>query len=416
MGHLNRNSHRKLAERLEQYVPGAYVSATLERILAQLVDEEQARLCALMPLRKVPASHMAEVWGVSSEQAEATLEALGGKGVVVSFEGQGATQYALAPPVLGFVEFSMMRVHGELDAEALAELYFQYCQVEGEFIRQQGEAHPALSRVFPHEDTLGEVSSEVLSYDRVSHGIDAATCITVGMCYCRHKMEHLDRACEGTMQACLTFNNVARHLAKHGIAREIDKQEAHAIVRECMEQGMVQIGDNTRAGLAVICNCCGCCCDLLLGYRRFGGTGLVSASAFEARLDPAACTGCGICVERCPVDAISAQGERVTVEDSCLGCGVCTRFCPSQALSMAPRAQRPYVPRDFVEKTLLASIDVAKTGNYLFGDQTRRSHAVLRRVVNASLRWPVLRRSLQTERAQRTLIRLLDRAIPPDRR
>ncbi len=38
MGHLNRNSHRKLAERLEQYVPGAYVSATLERILEQLVD------------------------------------------------------------------------------------------------------------------------------------------------------------------------------------------------------------------------------------------------------------------------------------------------------------------------------------------------------------------------------------------
>jgi NAD-dependent dihydropyrimidine dehydrogenase PreA subunit len=416
MGHLNRNSHRKLAERLEQYVPGAYVSATLERILEQLVDPEEARLCSLMPLRKVPAEHMARLWGMGTPQAETILETLGSKGVVVEFEASGPTLYALAPPVLGFVEFSMMRVHGELDAKALAELYFQYCQVEGDFIQQQGAANPALSRVFPHEDMLDEVSSEVLSHDRVSEGIDAASCITVGMCYCRHKMDHLGRACDGAMDACLTFNNVARHLSKHGIAREITKDEAHAIVRSCMDQGMVQIGDNTRAGLAVICNCCGCCCDLLLGYRRFGSTGLVSPSAFEARVDAASCTGCGICVDACPVDAITLEADVVAVAEACLGCGVCARFCPSGALRMEARAERPYVPRDFTEKTLLASIDAAKTGNYLFSDQTSRSHAVMRRAVNSALRAPGVRRALRTAPAQRVLIRLLDKAMPPEGR
>ncbi len=414
MGHLNRNSYRKLSERLEQYVPGAFVSATLERILEHLVDEEEARLCSLMPLRKVPAEHMAKVWDQSLERAQATLQRLGGKGVVVEFRSDGRPLYALAPPVLGFIEFSMMRVHGELDAEALAELYFQYCQVEGDFIQQQGSANPALSRVFPHEDMLEDVSSEVLSYDRVSRGIDAASCITVGMCYCRHKMEHLGRACDGTMDACLTFNDVAKHLSKQGIAREITREQAHAIVRGCMDEGMVQIGDNTRAGLAVICNCCGCCCDLLLGYRRFGGTGLVSASAFEARVDSGSCTGCAICVERCPVDAISEQGGSITVGDACLGCGVCARSCPSDALGMVARPERPYIPRDFNEKTLIASIDAAKTGNYLFGDQASRIHAVLRRVVNAILRVPAVRRGLLSAPVKRKLIRLLHWAMAED--
>ena len=174
--------------------------------------------------------------------------------------------------------------------------------------------------------------------------------------------------------------------------------------------------DNTRAGLSVICNCCGCCCDLLLGYRRFGSTGLVAPTAFEAKVDAASCTGCGVCVERCPVDAITEQDVIATVLEACLGCGVCARFCPSGALRMEARSERPWVPKDFVEKTLFASIDAAKTGNYLFSDQTSRTHAVLRRTLNRLLRVSAVRRALQTESAKRRLIRVLDWAMPEDGR
>ncbi len=409
MGHLNQRSYVKLAGRLGQYVPGAYVSETLVEILRHLVTEEEARLCSLMPLRTVPAEALARVWGMSTEEAQETLGRLAGKGVVFAFANNGSTTYALAPPVLGFVEFSLMRTDGKLDSKALSELYHRYCQVEGDFIRQQGSAHPGLSRVFPGEDVLEEVSSEVLSYDRVSAGIDEAVCITTGLCYCRHKMEHMGQACDAPMDVCLTFNDVARYLSDHGIAREISKDEAHAIVRDCMDRGLVQVGDNTRDGLAIICNCCACCCDLLLGYRRFGSTGLVTPSGFVAAVDPGECTGCGVCEESCPAAAVEMDGEAAVVDpEVCLGCGVCARFCADGACRMGVRTPRPYVPRSFVEKTMLAAIDAGKLGNYLFDDQTSRSHAVLRGLLNGALRLAPVKRALRSRPVRALVSRVTD--------
>lgn len=406
MGHLNHLNYERMAQRLGQYVPGAFVSETLVEILKQLVTEEEAHLCSIMPLRMVPVDKIAAIWEMEVAKAREILDNLASKGMVFSFIEEGAQRYGLAPPVLGFVEFSLMRTDGKLDAKRLSELYYQYCQVEGDFIKQQGSAHPALSRVYPAEDMLHDVTSEVLSQDRVSEGIESASCITTGLCYCRHKMEHMNQVCDAPMDVCLTFNDVARHLADHGIAREISKEEAHRIVKECVEHGLVQIGDNTRDGLAIICNCCGCCCDLLLGYRRFGSTGIISPSAFVAAVDPAGCTGCGVCVERCPADAIAME-EDVAVVDSavCLGCGVCARFCPDDCCTMATRSERPYVPYDFIEKTLLASIDAGKLGNYLFDNQTSKVHAVLRKTTNVLVTIPPIKRLLLSTPVQSVILR-----------
>ncbi len=276
--------------------------------------------------------------------------------------------------------------------------------------QEQGKALVSIAG----EDVLEGLTSEVLTHDRVSEGIDAATCITTGMCYCRHKMEHLGEACDAPMDVCLTFNDVAKHLAGQGIAREISKAEAHAIVKECMDHGLMQIGDNTRSGLAIICNCCGCCCDLLLGYKRFGSSGFFNPSAFIADIDSGRCTVCGVCVDRCPADCISgADGEPPTIDlESCLGCGICARFCPTEACHMEVRAERPYVPADFIEKTFLAAIDAGKLGNYLFDDQTSRVHAVLRRAFNAVISVDVVKRVLLSKPVRSGMLRAIRAGDP----
>jgi ferredoxin len=395
MGHLTVRGYGRLVRRLDQYVLGISDTPTVHDILRVLFTEEEAELAALMPVDFTTPAAMAKKWRCSEEAARETLDRLAGKGLVyVSTEG-ATRRYALAPPVLGFFEFSLMRTDGRYDRKLLAGLYHRYINEEGSFVRQFGSTQPPVTRVLPHEDTLEDVRSEVLTQDRVSAGIDSARCITVRTCFCRHKMEHLGKACDAPQDVCMTFNGTAEFLAEQGIARRISADEAHAILRRCMEHGLMQIGDNARGELIVICNCCGCCCDLLLGYKRFGLTGIVSPSAFEAHIDADTCSDCGTCAARCPVDAVRDGTAGRSVDPTrCLGCGVCTRFCPSGACRMVSRRERPYVPQDFFEKIGREAIWQGKLGNFICSDQTSPGHRLGRWLVNRATGSEPVRRFL----------------------
>ena len=50
-------------------------------------------------------------------------------------------------------------------------------------------------------------------------------------------------------------------------------------------------------------------------------------------IDKDGCVGCGICVEKCPVDAISMEDEKAEMEMSkCIHCGTCHEVCPQEAV------------------------------------------------------------------------------------
>jgi ferredoxin len=52
-----------------------------------------------------------------------------------------------------------------------------------------------------------------------------------------------------------------------------------------------------------------------------------------------ACVGCGACVKRCPVQALSVSEKKVRVdEERCIGCGVCRVVCGKDALEIRFRA------------------------------------------------------------------------------
>lgn len=48
------------------------------------------------------------------------------------------------------------------------------------------------------------------------------------------------------------------------------------------------------------------------------------------------CTGCGTCVDECPVEAISMNDDDIAVvnADECTECGACVDACPVEAISM----------------------------------------------------------------------------------
>lgn len=53
-------------------------------------------------------------------------------------------------------------------------------------------------------------------------------------------------------------------------------------------------------------------------------------------LDPAACIGCGRCVEVCPHHVfILNDGKAVMADrDLCMECGACSRNCPADAIAV----------------------------------------------------------------------------------
>jgi len=65
---------------------------------------------------------------------------------------------------------------------------------------------------------------------------------------------------------------------------------------------------------------------------------------FESIIDQELCSGCGNCVDRCPVDAIILDEFAVVNRDLCLGCGLCAGVCPEEAITLHLREdeEEPY--------------------------------------------------------------------------
>jgi len=90
----------------------------------------------------------------------------------------------------------MMRIRNDVDQKLLAELFYEYLNVEEDFIKDLfTNCETKLGRTFVNEPALDKgINLTVLDYEKASEVIKTASHIGVGICYCRHKMEHLGKA------------------------------------------------------------------------------------------------------------------------------------------------------------------------------------------------------------------------------
>ncbi|MCM2334862.1 MAG: 4Fe-4S dicluster domain-containing protein [Anaeromyxobacteraceae bacterium] len=419
--HASRSVYDRLTERLNRFPQGAPPSERLFEILRLLFSEREAGLVADLPIRPFTAAEAARRWKTGEAEARAVLDELAGRAVLVDWEGPGGTEYVLPPPMAGFFEFSLMRVRTDVDQRALAELFYQYLNVEEDFVRALfagGETQ--LGRAFVHEPALDEEAAlHVLGYERASEVVRTASHRAISLCYCRHKMAHVGRACDAPQDICMTFNTSAQSLVRHGHARAVDVAEGLDLLQQARDRGLVQFGENVREGVNFICNCCGCCCEALVAARRFAAAHPIHTTPFLPVVDAAACSGCERCVRACPVEALAAvsandpRRPKRTVarldEERCLGCGVCVPTCREGALALVPRGARRLTPLNSAHRAVLMAVERGKLQHLVFDNRLLWSHRALAALLGAILRLPPARRLMATEQVRSRYLEALVR-------
>jgi ferredoxin len=413
MAHLTSiSAYNRLAERLNRFPQGAPPTELLFKILRVLFSEREAGLVALLPIKPFTASTAAQCWNMSDSEARRILDTLAGRGLLLDVERDGEPVYTLPPPMAGFFEFSMMRIRDDVDQQLLAELFYQYLNVEEDFIRElftPGETQ--LGRVFVHETVVPEeLSLRVMDYERASEVVRTASHCAVGVCYCRHKMMHVGRACAAPMDICMTFNGVADSLSRHGIAREIDVSEGLDLLQQAREKHLVQFGENVRERVSFICNCCGCCCEAMIAARRFGLMHPVHTTNFLPQIADDLCNGCGKCVDACPVEAMTLvsandpqkprKKKAVLDDERCLGCGVCIATCAKDALMLRMREERVITPLNSTHRAVVMAIERGKLHNLIFDNRALWSHRAMAAVFGVVLRLPPLAQGLASRQVK----------------
>ena len=356
MGHHlgSKTSLVPLIDRLNKYPVGLVDSEILREILSLLFDPQEAYIASQFPLEEATLEELVKRTRLPAEELRPALERMAEKGLVMDLPYGDQSYYLLMPGLIGFFEFTFMKQRTDLPMQKIAQLMQDYMHQNP----RQGMAKEffgsstQLTRSLVYEEHI-PVSSQITTYESAREIIQQAGYGALGMCYCRHKKQHLDQTCskEAPMEgSCISLGAGAKFLVRRGFAEEKSVDELLAVLERARELNLTHVTDNIRHKPSFICNCCSCCCELLAGVRAGYPDG-IAKTPFLAVVDAERCNGCGLCLNACNVEGIVRQGggegkpAPARVEAGiCLGCGACVPACKRRALSLQERPERPQPP------------------------------------------------------------------------
>jgi Fe-S-cluster-containing hydrogenase component 2/DNA-binding transcriptional ArsR family regulator len=342
---MSESVYRLLSRRLDA-LPNRFPatkSGVELQLLKKLFALEEAALASVMSLVPEPVAAIASRAGVDPKEARNDLKKMAAKGLVDLRRGEGEFAFALKPFVVGFYETQLPRMDEEL--AALFEQYFS--ETQGGILREG----PALHRVIPVGQAV-PFQIEIQPYERANALLEGALSWGVRNCICRVQQRLVGKGCDRPVETCLVFAPVENAFARSTVDRVITKEEAIQILRVTEEAGLVHTAGNYRDGIDYICNCCTCCCGILRGIAEFGIMTAVARSDFSMVAQADACSGCGLCVERCQFNALSTPDGVVVVDYSkCMGCGLCVVVCTTDVLHLErrPSGEMSRTPADISE-------------------------------------------------------------------
>jgi NAD-dependent dihydropyrimidine dehydrogenase PreA subunit len=317
------------------------------RILKRLFTPEEAALAMNLTYRPCSAEEFyntVKTGEMTLADAEKILDGMRDKGAIGHVNKENKRYYFLMPFVVGMYELQL----GRLTPEFIGDVT--------EFFSDRNFGLSLLSTKLPQMRTIPvqksiKVEHHVTSYDNAREIINETEGpIAILECICRTMTESTGQPCQMTSrrELCMCFNEWAELAIKQGIGRSVSKDEALEIMLRNEEDGLVLQPSNDKK-VEFICACCGCCCGMLRMQKNLPKPLDFWATNYYAAIDAERCNGCGVCVERCQVNAAGLDGNTglaVINLDRCIGCGNCVAACPSEAVNLVKKEKETVPPDD----------------------------------------------------------------------
>jgi len=314
----------------------------------------------------------------ATEDLEKQLDRMQKKGGIETKIKNAKKYYCNAPLVVGMFELQI----GRLTPEFIKDF--------NKYTSDRKFGIEFLSTELPQMRTVPVAKSiqpqhHVSTFDEVTALLEnAEEPFVIIECICRKKKSMEGKACKMTerQETCLSIGSMAQTVLLSGNGREISRKEALSIIEKNQDQGLVLQPSNT-AKAEFICSCCGCCCGMLGIHKSLPKPLEFWAANYQAAVDPETCTGCGMCEDRCQVNAVSVSAKKeiaVVDQNRCLGCGVCISECPTSAISLVKKRTEVKPPQtredlyDIIMEKKKGPKEKLKLTGKLIGDAVRSKH------------------------------------------
>jgi NAD-dependent dihydropyrimidine dehydrogenase PreA subunit len=409
VGHITgKDIYRKLGKKIDHLSVRAPWNDTFHAILKELYSAAEADLIVKMPYGLSEFAVIRKTTKIESVKLRKLLDGLCAKGLVLDICLDGVYRYGPAPMIIGIFEFTMMRTGKDFDIKTIAGLLHDYLLEDESFLAANFNKSHKVSplRTLAYEEAVNEEEYvEILDYEKAAAIIESHNRFSIGYCSCRHEKLHLGtKECDVPLETCSSYGYSADFLIRNKLAKEVSKSEMLANLARSKELGLVLNADNVKNDVGFTCHCCACCCNVLLGIRKFGYVNFVVTSGFMAEIDGEKCAGCGICAAVCPAAAIEMTAEEnpaekkkkkpVINETLCLGCGVCALKCKKEAVKLHRREKRVITPETTFERIILQCLERGTLQYQLFDNPDSAGQKFLRAFVGGFLRLPPVKKAL----------------------
>jgi ferredoxin len=277
--------------------------------------------------------------GITFQELEMILDSMAKKGTILSIKKEERKYFANTALIVGMYEFQV----DKLTKEFLEALGAYIGEIWGK------EANPTdyeQMRYIPVEVDI-EPEQGIAQYDNVKKIIeDCEGPFVKCNCICRQTMDLLGEPCKMTdhRDNCLGFGDMAQMYIDQNYGVEISKEETLNILKRNREEGLILRPNNSKK-VDFICSCCSCCDGAISSLQEMNEPGNYVISNYYSEIDSELCTGCGNCVDRCQINAITLIEDKSSIDvKRCIGCGNCISICPSEAITLQRKKQEVIPP------------------------------------------------------------------------